>query len=188
MEESTRLAYRPAMRRSRPSTSVVRILPLIAAGLLAACSGDGGGTDVSAPPSEEPQPEPPPPSECGEGKSYESTFAAVQDIIFERHGCTQDICHGSSAQGGLVLTPEELLVRGAAGVVSVPWPQLSELTVQTSARWSPFVGTYPARALQLSTQEGQRMVIDEGFLGVPAEVVALLCRAYRGAEGAQAPE
>ena len=89
---------------------------------------------------------------------------------------------------GLVLTPEELLVRGAAGVVSVPWPQLSELTVQTSARWSPFVGTYPARALQLSTQEGQRMVIDEGFLGVPAEVVALLCRAYRGAEGAQAPE
>jgi hypothetical protein len=29
----------------------------------------------------------------------------VQDIIFERHGCTQQICHGSSAQGGLDLSP-----------------------------------------------------------------------------------
>ena len=88
----------------------------------------------------------------------------------------------------MLLTPEELLVRGGAGVMSVPWPQLSELTVQTSPRWSPFVGTYPARALQLNTQEGQRLVFDESFLGVPAEVVALLCRAYRGGEGAQAPE
>jgi len=85
--------------------SVVRILPLIAACVLAACSGDGVGTDVTAPPSEEPQPTPSP-SDCSEGTSYDSTFEAVQDIIFERHGCTQDICHGSSAQGGLVLSPD----------------------------------------------------------------------------------
>jgi hypothetical protein len=80
---------------------------------------------------------------------------------------------------GMLLTPEELLVRGAAGVLSVPWTQLSELSVQTAARWSPFVGSYPARTLLLTTQEGQRMLFDAGFLGVPAEVVAVLCRAYR---------
>ncbi|HZR80207.1 MAG TPA: hypothetical protein VFD92_03840 [Candidatus Binatia bacterium] len=27
-------------------------------------------------------------------------------MIFEKHSCTQDVCHGSSAQGGLELTPD----------------------------------------------------------------------------------
>jgi len=43
---------------------------------------------------------------CEEGTAYPSTFAAIQDIIFERHGCTQDICHGSAASGGLDLSPD----------------------------------------------------------------------------------
>jgi hypothetical protein len=85
---------------------------------------------------------------------------------------------------GMLLTPEELLVRGAAGVLSVPWPQLGEITVQTVARWSPFVGSYPARTLLLTTREQQRMLFDASFLGVPPEVVAVLCRAYRAGRGA----
>jgi hypothetical protein len=87
---------------------------------------------------------------------------------------------------GMLLAPEELLVRGAGGVVSVPWAQLSELSVQTTARWSPFVGSYAARTLLLSTQEGQRMLFDGSFLGVPVEVAAALCRAYRAGQLAHA--
>jgi hypothetical protein len=38
---------------------------------------------------------------------YESTFAAIQSAVFERHGCTQAVCHGSAnPQGGLDLRPE----------------------------------------------------------------------------------
>jgi hypothetical protein len=85
---------------------------------------------------------------------------------------------------GMLLTPEELLVRGAAGVLSVPWPQLSDIALQTVARWSPFVGSYPARTLRLTTREEQRMLFDASFLGVPLEVVAVLCRAYRAGHAA----
>jgi hypothetical protein len=43
----------------------------------------------------------------GDSKPFTSTFAAIQDRIFERHGCTEAICHGSSpGQGGLDLRPE----------------------------------------------------------------------------------
>jgi hypothetical protein len=37
---------------------------------------------------------------------FESTWAAIQDAIFERHGCTTALCHGASAQGGLNLSAE----------------------------------------------------------------------------------
>ncbi len=57
----------------------------------AACSNSGGGI---APPVE-------PPS-CA-GTNYSSTFDAVQKIIFERHGCAADACHGSAGSGGLDL-------------------------------------------------------------------------------------
>jgi hypothetical protein len=35
--------------------------------------------------------------------SFSSTWEGIQKTIFERHGCTQDICHGSTAQAGLDL-------------------------------------------------------------------------------------
>jgi hypothetical protein len=35
---------------------------------------------------------------------YPSTFAAIQQVIFERRGCTSSVCHGSAAQGGLDLS------------------------------------------------------------------------------------
>ena len=39
-------------------------------------------------------------------KQYDSTFAGIQDVIFEKHGCTNDLCHGSAASGGLKLTAD----------------------------------------------------------------------------------
>jgi hypothetical protein len=85
----------------------------------------------------------------------------------------------SRAGIGMLLTRDELLLRGPRGVVAVPWPQLAEIDIKLSARWSPFVGSYAARLLTLSTNTGERMLFDQSFLGVPIEVIALLCRHYR---------
>ncbi len=79
----------------------------------------------------------------------------------------------------MLLTPEELLVRGKHGVVSVPYHQLTEVEVRLKDIWSPFVGTYTARNLLIGTQDGATMNFDGGFLGVPPEVIAELCAAYR---------
>src|SRR5262249_31236514 len=38
--------------------------------------------------------------------SFSSTFEALQDVIFTKHGCTQAACHGTAAQGGLDLQPD----------------------------------------------------------------------------------
>jgi len=43
---------------------------------------------------------------CAEGESYASTFEAIQKVVFERQGCTQQVCHGSGASGGLDLSPD----------------------------------------------------------------------------------
>jgi hypothetical protein len=39
-------------------------------------------------------------------EQFNSTFASIQSVVFERHGCTTGPCHGASAQGGLDLRPE----------------------------------------------------------------------------------
>ena len=69
--------------------------------LLAACGGgggDGGGSTT-------PPPDPGTPS-CENAPAFDSTFAAIQKVIFEKRGCTQQVCHGSGASGGLDLSPE----------------------------------------------------------------------------------
>jgi hypothetical protein len=49
--------------------------------------------------------------------SYASTFAAIQNAVFERHGCTQAVCHGAAnPQGGLDLRPDVAY----ANLVDVP--------------------------------------------------------------------
>ncbi|MET0384848.1 MAG: hypothetical protein ABW321_02760, partial [Polyangiales bacterium] len=40
--------------------------------------------------------------ECGTG-SFDSTYAAIQSVIFEKGGCANDMCHGAKASGGLDL-------------------------------------------------------------------------------------
>lgn len=54
-------------------------------------------------------------SDCT-GASYGSTWEAVQDQIFASGGCTQNVCHGSTAQGGLDLTP----ANAYANIVGAP--------------------------------------------------------------------
>lgn len=39
---------------------------------------------------------------CAAGK-FDSTFAAIQKVIFEGHSCTNAMCHGAAAMGGLDL-------------------------------------------------------------------------------------
>ena len=68
--------------------------------IFAACGGGSGGSGI---------PEPAPgsdPSDPACTESFDSTFAAIQTVVFERHGCTQDVCHGSARSGGLDLRPD----------------------------------------------------------------------------------
>ena len=78
--------------------------------ILALCGcGDGANSDagdlVPAPLDEVPSIPPdlpaPPPSGCAD--SFDSTFEAIQEVIFEDSGCTQELCHGSARAGGLDL-------------------------------------------------------------------------------------
>jgi hypothetical protein len=44
---------------------------------------------------------------CRQGTSFASTFSGIRSVIFEKHGCTDQACHGSvSRQGGLDLSPD----------------------------------------------------------------------------------
>lgn len=79
----------------------------------------------------------------------------------------------------MALTREDILLRSKVGVVSIPWVQLTEVDVDMKLTWSPFFGSYPVHILCLSTLDGDRVLFDDGFLGVPAEAVAVLCESYR---------
>lgn len=92
-------------------TTLTMMALLLAAGLTASgCGSDATpASSTSSPPSEtppdpepEPEPEPEPPSEeCAD--SFDGAYDAIQNVIFERRGCTAEACHGSAASGGLDL-------------------------------------------------------------------------------------
>jgi hypothetical protein len=79
----------------------------------------------------------------------------------------------------MALTREEMLLRGKAGVVGIPWGQLAQVEVDVRLTWSPFLGSYPVRVLALSTTDGERVLFDGGFLGIAPECLAVLCESYR---------
>ena len=93
--------------------------------ILAFCGcGDGSSPVASDPapasPGEPPsvRPEPPaPPPMAGCEESFESTFEAIQTVLFEGSGCTQDVCHGSAQAGGLDLR-EDAAFASLVGVAS----------------------------------------------------------------------
>jgi hypothetical protein len=92
------------MIHARNGRGAASAFGLLLALTLAACSGGGSGSGDPVP--NEPGEPPPVEPVCEEGKNqFSSTFEGIQKLIFEKHGCTQDICHGSSRQGGLDLTP-----------------------------------------------------------------------------------
>jgi hypothetical protein len=84
-----------------PAQNLLAVVGGIACATLVACGGGSSSGGSTTPP-----PEPPPgtPS-CEAGESYASTFEAIQKVVFERQGCTQQVCHGSAASGGLDLSP-----------------------------------------------------------------------------------
>lgn len=50
-------------------------------------------------------------------RAFPSTYALIQEAIFEKRGCTDSLCHGSARQGGLDLRPassHENLIRRSA--------------------------------------------------------------------------
>ena len=83
--------------------------------------GDGS-TPASVPGTTEPVPSgETPPTECA--KTYDGTFDAIQDVIFERHGCTAEACHGASSAGSLNLergTAYDQLVEVQAAGFAMP--------------------------------------------------------------------
>jgi len=80
------------------------LMALAAALLAAACGGSGGGGSDTGGGAPVVEPEPGPGGDECTGQSFDGTFAAIQELIFERHGCTQETCHGSARSGGLELT------------------------------------------------------------------------------------
>ena len=68
-------------------------------------AGSGGSATGVAGSSAKPADEMPPPTgagPCGAG-DFDSTFAAIQEVIFERGGCTHSMCHGGGGMSGLDL-------------------------------------------------------------------------------------
>ncbi len=73
----------------------------LAIALAVAAAGCGSSSSGG---SSDPGPDPNP--SCQADQQFTSTFEGIQKVIFEKHGCTEQICHGSSAQGGLNLSPD----------------------------------------------------------------------------------
>ncbi len=86
----------------------IAVLALIGAGC--GSSGSSGGGTTTSPPVElppdpvDPGPDPVDPPVDGCDVEFSGTFDAIQQTIFERHGCTAQACHGSAASGGLDLS------------------------------------------------------------------------------------
>lgn len=93
---------------------------------------------------------------CGE--SYDTTFELIQDQVFERSGCTEAVCHGAEAQGGLNLTPsvayenlvdvEASTVEGIARVLPGQ-KERSLLWLNLAAASQPAVWKAPLRPMPL---------------------------------------
>lgn len=79
----------------------------------------------------------------------------------------------------MLLTREELLVRGPHGAVSLPWTQLASVEVIARQAWSPFVGRFLVRSLWFTARDGTTMQFDAAFLGWPPEVIAAQADGYR---------
>jgi len=98
-----------------------------------------------------------------EGQVFDSTYDLIQEAIFENRGCTSDICHGSTAAGGLDLragvsydnlieAPTETVpgsaIRGLRRVVPGQKDQ-SLLFLNLAAGTLPNLWTAPLRSMPL---------------------------------------
>jgi len=95
--------------------------------------------------------------ECENG-SFDSTFALIQQAVFENRGCTASVCHGAAAAGGLDLQPE-VAHRNLVDVDATTVPGMkrvwagqkdrSLLFVNLAAKTLPGEWTAPLRAMPL---------------------------------------
>jgi len=80
--------------------------------------------------------------------TFDSTFEAIQSVVFEQAGCANSLCHGEAKQGGLDLTPlhayDSLMNVASQGstlaLVNPRNPTLSYLYQKLSAKTFP--GSY----------------------------------------------
>ncbi|MEY4582093.1 MAG: hypothetical protein RL701_6796 [Pseudomonadota bacterium] len=82
----------PAPSSLQAGTSAV-VVPLAGSGTIATpAAGATGGMPAGGAP-----------AAAGGCETFDSTYAAIQKAIFEKHGCASDACHGSTVSGGLDL-------------------------------------------------------------------------------------
>lgn len=79
----------------------------------------------------------------------------------------------------LVMTPAELLLRPASGMIRIRWSDLVSVTIVSKRAWSVLEGAHEARQLVLSRRGASPVRYDEPYLGAPAEVIQVLVEAYR---------
>ena len=129
---------------------------------IAACGGGGGSADPV--PGTDPDPVPtatpgePVDPECGSG-SFDSTFEAIQEVVFERHGCTAEACHGSAQSGGLDLR------RGAS------YANLFEVPSQGSS-WQRLVPGEPSESFLFQKVSASTIPGSFDITGSPMPVAA----------------
>ncbi|MBM4268265.1 MAG: hypothetical protein FJ144_16915 [Deltaproteobacteria bacterium] len=124
--------------------------------IVAACGGGGGSSSSLTPPTVDPAD--PPDPEC---ESFDGTFEAIQSVVFEKHGCTQDVCHGDGRQGGLDLR------EGAAYANLIEAPSLGAPTARV-VPGSPD-RSYLYRKLAASTRPGSFEITGSSMpSGLPA--------------------
>jgi hypothetical protein len=172
-----------AHRHPRVNAKAALAVAVVLTFALGGCAGAGDPVETGGPgvPSEPPPAEPPPAEGCEGGESYAGTFAAIQALVFERHGCTQAVCHGDAAVGGLDLRPDvayanlvEAPSTGATFPRVVPgdkdrsflWQKLAAKTVPGSVQitGAPMPSGLPA--IPLDELEALRLWIHSG---APAE-------------------
>jgi hypothetical protein len=94
-------------------------------------------------------------------KEFDSTFDLIQEVVFENRGCTNDVCHGAAASGGLDLraglSHDSLIDQPA---VSAPgWQRVvpgqkdeSLLYVNLAAKTLPDAWSSPLRSMPLDPE------------------------------------
>ncbi len=90
------------------SKLILLALLIPAVGMVAGCGESSDSyTAVVPQPTAEPTPDPEPTAEPGDpncaNPEFPSTYAAIQETVFERNGCTGAACHGDAMAGGLDL-------------------------------------------------------------------------------------
>ncbi len=96
---------------------------------------------------------------------YDSTFQSIQAAVFERAGCTEQACHGSTASGGLQLTHDVAYDQ----LVNVRSPLNGQKRVQPGSPKDSFLFTKLATATLGSDEarEATVAIATDGSEGAP---------------------